>query len=89
MMGEKDKRQLRRVLDEVVDNYGDDSVVSVYEGYSGRGMCGEEVDGLEIKDASEVNNLIGEMHIIADRKGVSKSLIPTRQDSLGLGIILY
>jgi hypothetical protein len=69
----------------IVDYMGDDETgISIYEAYSGRGMYGETVVGfsanydcrLEISEA------------IADL-GLPRTIVPRRVDDLGLGVILY
>lgn len=87
-------------LNYYTENY-DDSV-RVYEGYSGRGMYGNETDGLVVSDPSSLVGLV--RRIFEEREYLEEehagepidvdSFLDkieglTRRDSLGFDIIMY
>lgn len=90
----------------VAHNSGhDEDAVRLYEGYSGRGMCGEETTGIVVDDiqtllsvAAEVGYIAADAEAFAAETGVTdeitideltQELAELRTDSLGRRMIVY
>ena len=73
---------------EQADFFSEVAEGEVYEGYSGRGMCGEETSGVESEesDAYIMLNLWRRLHEAGAAPPPPRNL---RRDSLGRGTIIY
>jgi hypothetical protein len=79
---------IQSVLEEIVQNYPYDFVVS---SYSGRGMCGRQC--LAVSFSGTIEQLFAKVLFVLDGKKdfafVADAFENVRQDSLGKGIVVY
>lgn len=92
---------MNKEIAETLINYGND--LSLYGGYSGRGMCGKTTTAIKCHSMDDLMEAIGELffEMILDAKDMGddydttgakelkKVLSNLQQDSLGLGYIFY
>lgn len=72
-----------------INEFEDDLGVRVYEGYSGRGMYGEETDGLVFSSISGLLELMNRATEDGEDEVVKFMLQLGRTDNLGYDTIIY
>jgi hypothetical protein len=80
-----DTDQAEQLAEGLADEFGID--VEVRPDYSGRGMYGATVPAFVTdEDADKVLAALG---FVAGKRGIPFDDLPTRTDSMGLGVVIY